>query len=42
MFNIYTNNQSINHYIYADDTAIAVQDISFETVEKKLTMTMRG
>lgn len=47
MFNIYTNDQliskdqSINHYIYADDTAIAVQDMNFNMVEKKITMTLK-
>lgn len=44
MFNIYTNDQliskdqSINYYINANNTAIAVQDESFEIVEKKLTI----
>ena len=47
MFNIYTNDQpiskdqSVNHYIYADDTAVAAQDTSFEIVEKKLTTILK-
>jgi len=46
MFNIYTNDQpistdsDINHYIYADDTAIAVQHDQFENVEEKLSTTL--
>ena len=46
MFNIYTNDQPIytdsdvKHYIYADDTAIAVQHDQFENVEEKLLTTL--
>jgi len=45
-FNIYTNDQSIStdnnikHYVYADDSAIAVQEDSFEAVEAKLSKTL--
>lgn len=46
LFNIYTNDQpisndkNIKHYIYADDSAIAVQDNTFETIERKLSATL--
>ncbi|KAE9524319.1 hypothetical protein AGLY_015358 [Aphis glycines] len=46
LFNIYTNDQpistdnNIKHYVYADDSAIAVQEDSFEAVETKLSKTL--
>ncbi|KAL4104978.1 hypothetical protein QTP88_020253 [Uroleucon formosanum] len=46
LFNIYTNDQpisndaNIKHYIYADDSAIAVQDNTFEIIERKLSDTL--
>jgi len=46
MFDIYTNDQPIStysdikHYIYADDTAIAVQHDQFENVDEKLSDTL--
>ncbi|KAL4121149.1 hypothetical protein QTP88_013714 [Uroleucon formosanum] len=46
LFNIYTNNQpistdnNIKHYVYADDSAIAVQEDSFEAVETNLSKTL--
>jgi len=45
LFNIYTNAQPITpgarHFIYADDTAIAVQDNNFEGVESKLESSLK-
>jgi len=45
LFNIYTNDQPITpdarHFIYADDTAIAVQDNNFEGVETKLEASLK-
>lgn len=45
LFNIYTNDQPITpdarHFIYADDTAIAVQDNNFEGVETKLESSLK-
>jgi len=45
LFNIYTNVQPITpdarHFIYADDTAIAVQDNNFEGVETKLETSLK-
>lgn len=46
LFNIYTNDQpistdnNIKHYVYADDSAIAVQKDSYEAVEAKLSKTL--
>jgi len=45
LFNIYTNDQSIieeiRNFLYADDLAIAAQDITFQEVERKLTKTLQ-
>lgn len=45
LFNIYTNDQSITeetrHFLYADDLAIAAQDITFQEIERKLTKTLQ-
>lgn len=46
LFNIYTNDQPIStdnnvkHFIYADDSAVAVQGNQFGIIEKKLTKTL--
>jgi len=46
LFNMYTNDQpifinnNVKHYIYADDTAIAVQGNQFEITEGKLAKTL--
>lgn len=45
LFNIYTNDQPITeetrHFLYAEDLAIAAQDITFQEVERKLTQTLQ-
>jgi retron-type reverse transcriptase len=45
LFNIYTNDQPITpgarHFIYADDSTIAVQDNNFEGVESKLDASLK-
>lgn len=45
LFNIYTNDQPITeetrHFLYADDLAVAAQDITFQEVERKFTKTLR-
>jgi len=46
LFNIYTNDQpistdnNIKHYVYADNSEIAVQEDSFEAVEAKISKTL--
>ncbi|XP_025191711.1 uncharacterized protein LOC112591959 [Melanaphis sacchari] len=45
LFNINTNDQPIiietKHFLYADDLALAAQDITFEIVERKLTRSLQ-
>jgi len=45
LFNIYTNDQPIiketKHFLYADDLALALQDTTFEIVERKLTRSLQ-
>jgi len=35
-----SNDKNIKHYIYANDSAIAVQGNAFETIERKLSDTL--
>jgi len=46
LFNIYTNDQhistdnSVKHYVYTNDLAIAIQEETFEAIEVKLSKTL--